>query len=41
MAQLMSLLLIALGGFGLWLLYGQGRALPDPGGAPSQPRSTL
>ncbi len=30
MAQLMSLLLIALGGLGLWWLYGRRRALPDP-----------
>ena len=35
MAQLMSLLLIALGGFGLWWLYGRRRALPDPAGAAS------
>jgi phosphatidylglycerol:prolipoprotein diacylglycerol transferase len=33
MAQLMSLLLILLGGFGLWWIYGRGRGLPDPGGA--------
>jgi phosphatidylglycerol:prolipoprotein diacylglycerol transferase len=32
MAQLMSLLLIALGGVGLWWLYGRRRALPDPSG---------
>jgi phosphatidylglycerol:prolipoprotein diacylglycerol transferase len=32
MAQLMSLLLIALGGFGLWWLYGRRRPLPDPSG---------
>ena len=32
MAQVMSLLLIALGGFGLWWLYGRQRALPDPAG---------
>lgn len=31
MAQLMSLLLIALGATGLWWLYGRRRALPDPG----------
>jgi phosphatidylglycerol:prolipoprotein diacylglycerol transferase len=30
MAQLMSLMLIALGGFGLWWLYGRRRPLPDP-----------
>jgi phosphatidylglycerol:prolipoprotein diacylglycerol transferase len=30
MAQLMSVLLIALGGLGLWWLYGRGRPLPDP-----------
>jgi phosphatidylglycerol:prolipoprotein diacylglycerol transferase len=30
MAQLVSLLLIAAGGLGLWWLYGQRRALPDP-----------
>ncbi len=38
MAQLVSLLLIAAGGLGLWWLYGRQRALPDPavagGGAP-------
>jgi phosphatidylglycerol:prolipoprotein diacylglycerol transferase len=39
MAQLMSLLLIALGCFGLWFLYGRGRPLPDPGGEISVPRS--
>ena len=32
MAQLMSLLLIALGGLGLWWLYGRQRPLPDPSG---------
>ena len=32
MAQLVSLLLIALGGAGLWWLYGRHRALPDPSG---------
>ncbi len=32
MAQLMSLLLIALGGFGLWWLYGRHQNLPDPSG---------
>ena len=32
MAQLVSLLLIALGGFGLWWLYGRQRQLPDPAG---------
>jgi phosphatidylglycerol:prolipoprotein diacylglycerol transferase len=32
MAQLMSLLLISLGGFGLWWLYGRRRPLPDPAG---------
>jgi phosphatidylglycerol:prolipoprotein diacylglycerol transferase len=31
MAQLMSLLLIALGATGLWWLYSRQRALPDPG----------
>ena len=31
-AQLVSLLLIALGGFGLWWLYGRQRQLPDPAG---------
>nr|WP_255441507.1 MULTISPECIES: prolipoprotein diacylglyceryl transferase [unclassified Synechococcus] len=39
MAQLMSLLLIVLGSVGLWLIYGQHRPLPDPGGAPPQPRN--
>jgi len=34
MAQLMSLLLIALGGAGLWWLYGRRQALPDPSGMP-------
>ncbi|MEB3323093.1 MAG: prolipoprotein diacylglyceryl transferase [Synechococcaceae cyanobacterium] len=38
MAQLMSLVLIALGGLGLWWLYGRRRPLPDPavpgGGTP-------
>ena len=32
MAQLVSLLLIVLGGLGLWWLLGQRRALPDPAG---------
>ncbi len=32
MAQLMSLVLIALGGLGLWWLYGRRRPLPDPAG---------
>lgn len=32
MAQLMSLVLIALGGLGLWWLLGRGRPLPDPSG---------
>jgi phosphatidylglycerol:prolipoprotein diacylglycerol transferase len=32
MAQLMSLLLISLGGIGLWWLYGRRRPLPDPAG---------
>ena len=32
MAQLVSLLLIALGGLGLWWLLGRRRALPDPAG---------
>jgi len=32
MAQLMSLLLIALGGLGLWWLLGRRRPLPDPSG---------
>jgi phosphatidylglycerol:prolipoprotein diacylglycerol transferase len=32
MAQLVSLLLIALGGLGLWWLYGRRRPLPDPTG---------
>jgi phosphatidylglycerol:prolipoprotein diacylglycerol transferase len=32
MAQLVSLLLIALGCVGLWWLYGKHRSLPDPGG---------
>jgi len=35
MAQLMSLLLIGLGGLGLWWLLGRRRALPDPGGGPA------
>ncbi|WP_411867689.1 prolipoprotein diacylglyceryl transferase [Vulcanococcus limneticus] len=35
MAQLVSLLLIAAGGLGLWWLYGRGRALPDPSGVAS------
>ncbi len=39
MAQLMSLMLIALGSFGLWRIYGQDRSLPDPGGIPPQPRN--
>lgn len=33
MAQLMSLLLIALGGLGLWWIYVRHRPLPDPSGA--------
>ena len=33
MAQLMSVLLIVLGGLGLWWLYGRDRNLPDPSGA--------
>ena len=32
MAQLVSLLLIAVGGLGLWWLYGRHRSLPDPAG---------
>jgi phosphatidylglycerol:prolipoprotein diacylglycerol transferase len=32
MAQLVSLLLIALGGIGLWWLYRRQRPLPDPSG---------
>jgi phosphatidylglycerol:prolipoprotein diacylglycerol transferase len=32
MAQLVSLVLIALGALGLWWLYGQRRSLPDPSG---------
>jgi phosphatidylglycerol:prolipoprotein diacylglycerol transferase len=32
MAQLMSLVLIGVGGLGLWWLVGRGRALPDPSG---------
>lgn len=40
MAQLMSLVLIAIGSFGLWWLYGRHRALPDPGnGTPQQSSS--
>lgn len=35
MAQLMSLILIAIGSFGLWWLYGRRRALPDPSGVSS------
>lgn len=35
MAQLMSLVLIALGGLGLWWLLGSGRPLPDPSGVRS------
>jgi phosphatidylglycerol:prolipoprotein diacylglycerol transferase len=31
MAQLVSLVLIAVGGLGLWQLYGRHRSLPDPG----------
>ncbi|MEB3321125.1 MAG: prolipoprotein diacylglyceryl transferase [Cyanobium sp.] len=34
MAQLVSLLLIALGGAGLWWLLGRRRPLPDPAGVP-------
>ena len=37
MAQLVSLLLIALGGLGLWWLYGKHRPLPDPGGLARTP----
>ncbi|MCP9926495.1 prolipoprotein diacylglyceryl transferase [Cyanobium sp. CH-040] len=33
MAQLVSLVLIGLGGLGLWWLLGRGRPLPDPSGA--------
>ena len=32
MAQVISLALIALGGLGLYWLYGRKRALPDPSG---------
>jgi phosphatidylglycerol:prolipoprotein diacylglycerol transferase len=32
MAQLMSLVLIAVGALGLWWLYGRRRPLPDPSG---------
>jgi phosphatidylglycerol---prolipoprotein diacylglyceryl transferase len=32
MAQLISLVLIALGGLGLYWLYGRKRPLPDPSG---------
>ena len=35
MAQLVSLLLIALGGLGLWWLYRRRRPLPDPSGVPT------
>ncbi|MFY7696474.1 MAG: prolipoprotein diacylglyceryl transferase family protein, partial [Cyanobium sp.] len=35
MAQLVSLLLIALGGLGLWWLYGRRLPLPDPAGVSS------
>jgi phosphatidylglycerol:prolipoprotein diacylglycerol transferase len=35
MAQLMSLLLIGLGGLGLWWLLGRRRPLPDPSGVPA------
>lgn len=35
MAQLVSLLLIAVGAFGLWWLYGRRLALPDPAGLSS------
>lgn len=35
MAQLMSLLLVALGSVGLWWLYGRHRTLPDPSGVRS------
>ncbi|MEB3157800.1 MAG: prolipoprotein diacylglyceryl transferase [Cyanobacteriota bacterium] len=35
MAQLVSLLLILLGGLGLWWLYGRRRVLPDPAGVSS------
>jgi len=37
MAQLVSLLLIAAGGLGLWWLYGQRRALPDPSFPSAEP----
>ena len=37
MAQLVSLLLIAAGGMGLWWLYGQRRALPDPSFPSAEP----
>jgi phosphatidylglycerol:prolipoprotein diacylglycerol transferase len=40
MAQLMSVLLILLGGFGLWRIYGRSRTLPDPAGSTVSPRST-
>ena len=39
MAQLVSLLLIALGAIGLWWLYGRHRSLPDPGGL-ARPRGS-
>jgi phosphatidylglycerol---prolipoprotein diacylglyceryl transferase len=39
MAQLMSLVLIALGGLGLWWLLRRGRPLPDPSGAGSGART--
>lgn len=39
MAQLVSLLLIALGSLGLWWLYGQRRPLPDPGVVAVSPSS--
>jgi phosphatidylglycerol:prolipoprotein diacylglycerol transferase len=37
MAQLVSLLLIAAGGLGLWWLYGERRALPDPSFPSAEP----
>lgn len=39
MAQLMSLVLIALGALGLWWLLGRGRPLPDPSGVSSGARA--
>ncbi len=40
MAQLMSLLLIGFGAFGLWVLYGRGQPLPGPSGLPASPGSS-